>query len=272
MNITSFDGRYIFFGHNFDENPSPDNFNLHSHENFEIYYFISGKGTFWVEGNPYPLQSGDILFFNSGEAHYIDICPTAPYERVTINFTLEAIGDIIDSSHFLYAFKNREHGKNNLIKGSQFPDGFYRRCIKKMEENLHGSEQQMLANLLPLLNEICNVYKNEESNSFNHTEYLSSKIIRYINENISDAITPDSIAKNFFISRSQLYSIFKKTTSTSVWDFITIKRLSLAKEQLQSGVLPTQVYLLCGFNDYTSFFRAYKKKFGVSPKNHYKKI
>ena len=40
----------------------------------------------------------------------------------------------------------------------------------------------------------------------------------------------------------------------------------MAKEKIISGQKPTNVFGQCGFNDYSVFFRAYKKRFGLSPK------
>lgn len=272
MYITAFQSKYLWFGHNFDEKPDPDDFQLHFHDTFEIYYFISGKGTFWVEGTPYKLHVGDILIFNMGEAHYIEVSPDLPYERITINFSKELLKGNIDFENLLQSFEMRPQGKNNLFKSTQFTDSFYKRCIKKIEENANGSAEQVISNLLPLLNEIYNAYQKQQNETLNENIHISSKIIQYINDNITENITPNDIANNFFISRSQLYSLFKETTGTSVWNFITVKRLNLAKSQLKDGIHPTKVYLNCGFNDYTSFFRAYKKHFGISPKCDYKCI
>ena len=75
-----------------------------------------------------------------------------------------------------------------------------------------------------------------------------------------------------FISKSQLNRKFRNVTGSTVWEYITAKRLILAKELLVRGEKPTSVYTKCGFNDYTSFYRAYKTKFLHSPKNDYIKL
>lgn len=78
------------------------------------------------------------------------------------------------------------------------------------------------------------------------------------------------ISEKFYISKSQLNRKFKRITGSTVWEYILTKRLIFAKELLQNGEHPTTVYLKSGFKDYCSFFRAYKIKFGVSPKNDLK--
>ena len=60
-------------------------------------------------------------------------------------------------------------------------------------------------------------------------------------------------------------------TGSSMWAYIKRKRLLLAKELLTGGENPYLVYEKCGFNEYSSFYRAYKAEFGVSPKEDHKK-
>ena len=92
-------------------------------------------------------------------------------------------------------------------------------------------------------------------------------IVKYINYNLSGKLNLDIICDRFFISKSHLNRKFKKIIGTTVWEYITTKRLLLAKELLQNGIAPTNAYSQCGFKDYCTFFRAYKAKFGISPKN-----
>ena len=71
-----------------------------------------------------------------------------------------------------------------------------------------------------------------------------------------------------FISKAQLWRSFKETTGYSPWNYITLKRLIKAKQLIESGEAPTKIFSECGFSDYTTFYRAYKKHFGHSPNQH----
>jgi len=50
-----------------------------------------------------------------------------------------------------------------------------------------------------------------------------------------------------------------------IYRYITEKRLVYAHDLITKQVPPTQVMLLSGFNDYSVFYRAFKKMFGVGP-------
>ena len=99
----------------------------------------------------------------------------------------------------------------------------------------------------------------------------TAEIIEYINEHITENLKLDNICERFFISKTHLIRKFKSLTGTTVWDYILAKRLVMARVLLQSGERPYDIFLKCGFNDYCSFFKAYKAKFGVSPKQDYNK-
>ena len=95
---------------------------------------------------------------------------------------------------------------------------------------------------------------------------LVSQLIDYINKNLYEPLSLSRLSDKFFLSQSQLNRLFKKATGTSVWEYITIKRLIAARNRIRVGEHSGKVCISCGFKDYSSFYRMYKNRFGVSPK------
>lgn len=89
--------------------------------------------------------------------------------------------------------------------------------------------------------------------------------VEYINANIEKQITVEQIAKHLMISYSCLTKLFKREMNVSVYKFILSKKLVHARKKILSGENPTQVAFDCGFNDYSGFYKQYKKMFGASP-------
>ena len=58
------------------------------------------------------------------------------------------------------------------------------------------------------------------------------QIITYINENITESITIESLANKFYISNSYICRIFKAATGTTVNKYICTRRISIAKTML----------------------------------------
>ena len=91
------------------------------------------------------------------------------------------------------------------------------------------------------------------------------KVIEYINENYKRDISIDDIADNFHISRSYLMHRFKDVTGGSVHSFVIQKRLNAALTMLREGTPAMETALVCGFSDYTVFYKSFRKAFGYNP-------
>ena len=254
----------IDMGYRYDENPVPEHFKSHTHETYELYCFLDGKGIYRVEGTPYPLKAGDILIMRPAESHYIDISPDKPYTRFSINFKTELFKYIDPKGYLLSPFIDRKLGTFNLYRAENFKTDAYKLFIDNMSENSSDRRVQIITNLLPLLNEISAAFQTMSEIQIDQT--LDSRIIDYINRHISDDLSLDVICERFYISKSHLCHIFKKATAMTVGEYITAKRLVKAKQLILSGISSTKAYSECGFHDYSVFYRAFKKKYRVSPR------
>ena len=91
-------------------------------------------------------------------------------------------------------------------------------------------------------------------------------ILTYINDHLTDELTIDNIADTFFISKFYMMRQFKQETGYTIGKYISRKRLLLAKDLILSGVPSTQACFDCGYKDYSTFSRAYKRLFSESPR------
>ncbi len=250
--------------HSVEEAPQQQNFPMHAHSHFELLYFVSGDVTYMVEGNSYHPAPHDILLFDVAETHRVIVHSSSRYERIVVQFEKNLFSAIDPENTLLSAFTERKCGENNVIHPSHFKDDMWQKCIKRLAQSDDPNELDLYTYLLPLLREI-------HSNIDSHTKeveqpMLPSRVIQYINEHITEDISPSEIANRFFISRTALYKLFRDATGTSVHNYINVKRLIIAQDLLRGGESPTKVFERCGFKDYTTFFRAYKSHFAVSPK------
>jgi AraC-like DNA-binding protein len=91
-------------------------------------------------------------------------------------------------------------------------------------------------------------------------------IIDYINSHLEEELSIDSMAERHFISRYYLMHTFKKHTGYSLHNYILQKRLIRAGELVKGGMPATEASLKSGFSDYSNFVRAFKKMYGLSPR------
>ena len=100
------------------------------------------------------------------------------------------------------------------------------------------------------------------------------KAVNYINANFSQKITLDDIAQQCSISVSKLCHDFKHTYGKTVFTYILDARLNFARNFLlftpDSKI--KEVCIASGFDDDSYFCKAYKSKFGKTPKQDKEKF
>ena len=261
----SYKDKDFSLSHSLDTAPDPAQFRMHTHTTTEIYCFVKGQGIFHIEGNSYPLESGDLLIMKPSESHYIALDCSQPYERIVLNFNTEYLQQIDPEGQLLTPILNRKSGKHNLYKGYEFRAGNCFHYFESMESPIGNQRINILSALFPLLNELYGIYSSRTEDPEEGVDPLPHRIIRYINKNLSSPIRLETICQKFYISKSQLCRMFKSTTGTTVWQYITIKRLVKAQQLLHAGESATHIYAQCGFSDYSSFYRAYNKHYGYPP-------
>ena len=102
--------------------------------------------------------------------------------------------------------------------------------------------------------------------STKENEPLGARVIKYLNENISSQISLDELAKIFYVSKYYLCRAFRAYNGISIVGYLNGKRAMMAKEMIENGETAANAAFRVGFGDYSSFYRAYRKALGHSPK------
>lgn len=107
---------------------------------------------------------------------------------------------------------------------------------------------------------------NSEINVVNtKSERLIVRIINYLNENYTSQIRLEQLADKFFINKYYLQHLFKKHMGVTVMEYVTNKRILKIQCLMEEGCKISVAANMCGFNDYSSFYRAYVKHTGTKP-------
>lgn len=246
----------------------------HYHDFDKVILFLSGDVTYSVEGRKYELKPYDIVMIGAGEIHMPVIRSGTPYERIIIYI----------SSAFMEKYKNeaydlsqclRTAGENHshVLRMEQLAKSSLFAACKRLEESFQKDayanelyQQILFLEFMILLNRA--LLENDVSYLENTgSNRKTAEIIDYINENLNNEISVDILAERFYMSRSYLMHLFKAETGYSVGSYINEKRLLAAKNMIQNGMAVTDACYACGFRDYSTFSRAFKKKYMTTPKN-----
>ncbi len=249
---------------------------FHLHNRFEIYFFISGSVNYFIEKNVYSLKYGDLFVMNSHEIHKPAFIDNTPYERIVIHFD-PAIPQLFNTPDcdLLNCFLNRPKGEQNKISLNQEQIEEILRLFNRMAQiTKHTSEYSntlkltYFIELLVFINKVFNQTSQGEEHSNIPGKLIP--ILEYIDQNLEGDLSLACLEKVFFIDRSYLSRLFKKSTGSTIHEYIIYKRISLAKKLLLEGYSATETGLRCGFNDYSNFSRLFRRTVGVSLR-HYKR-
>lgn len=247
---------------------------LHHHDFYEIYFFLSGSVQYTIESRQYQLKPGDILLISPLELHQPMIqAVKEPYERVVLwvsRSCLEKLSD--ENSRLSDCFDIHSPRHTNLLRLDAVSvrrlQDLADSLIEERERKLFGWELNAKALLTRILVEL-NRRMQEAPVGFeipDESSGIIADVLRYINENFNDDISLDSLSEQFFVSKYHLSREFKRLVGTSVYRYVIQKRLIMAKQKMLSGLNPTDVYCNCGFGDYANFYRAFRAEYGISPK------
>ena len=256
---------------------------FHYHDFHKIILLLKGKAGYIIEGKTYPLQERDILFVSAGEIHRPVVEKDSPYERSIIYISPEflktisqwhAADDETDqdpegalSTCFSYAKKHS--AVMHLTKGSTHDLLFH---MDKLERTARDKgfcndlyTKALFVEFMVLLNRALLEHEVEMVHASGYDKKILP-IIKYINDHLFDDLGIDTLAEQFYLSRFHMMRKFKHDTGMSIHQYILSKRLLAARDMLKTSAPLSKICFDCGFKDYSTFSRAFKKQFDETPR------
>ena len=246
----------------------------HSHPHYEIYFFIQGHSRIIVEGLDIQPVRGDVLIYPPGIMHRnIHVDAEIPYERFYYFARREFLQSVSAADYDI---------PGTLEKMTRNDHYFYHveeaalaRLIALTDQVIDASERTYPADKLMnrnrftiLLLEALTLMSSREVAPQSDYSKGMSDLIRYINLHAREALSLDDLAGAFYASKYEILREFKKYTGISIHQYLIMRRILIAQELIRQGTKPKDASIQCGFSDYSSFYRAFKMRVGVSPEQY----
>ena len=122
--------------------------------------------------------------------------------------------------------------------------------------------------LLLMINETFLFLPDQDPEFYSHR---LQPVMAYIDSHLAEPITLDSIAQVCSLDKYYLSHLFKRETGSTIFQYILVKRIAMARELLSMGTSVAETCVQSGFGDYANFIRTFKKVTGNSP-GHFKKM
>ena len=232
-------------------------------DGYAIIHITDGEALYATEKNEYRLSAGDMLFIPKEEPLIKNHENSSAYSRQLIQFNRSSFDDIfhdipdffINNAIFIPQHSAVRHGMTYIFSN------IHEYAAAKRDE----SDFMILTYIAQLMTKI----KEFQNHNGEHGELRAKKniikITDYIDENITSPINLDSIAQYLYMDKSYICRLFKSGTGITINTYINTKKIELAKNMLSEGSSPRAVCVSCGFNDYSTFYRAFKRHTGAAP-------
>ena len=247
----------------------------HYHEFDKLVFFLGGRVTYVVEGVTYFLRPWDILLIQHNLIHRPIIDASEPYERVVIWLGREWLERRSDPGEALdTCFDTTRERGFHLLRFDAERRLHYMQRIQQLEEALCSTEfgagrmadtlcQQIL---IHVNRDLLRANTAQSETDSYRVDPKMEEVLRYILDHLGEELTVESLSKRFFISRYYLMHRFKAVTGYTVHQYISQKRLLRAGELIRAGVPVMKAAEQAGFEEYSTFLRAFRGTFHMSPR------
>ena len=246
---------------------------VHYHDFHKIILFLSGDSGYAIEGKTWRLAPRDIIFVRAGEIHRPLPALGAPYERIVIYLAPELLSRYQRDGDDLAACFSPDLCSSSVM---HLPPGKTHDLLfhmEKLERTARGHgfanalyTEMLFVEFMILLNRALLDHELGTSAAAISDEKIE-ELLTYINDHLTEPLTIDQLAAAAYVSRSYLMHRFKAATGYGVRQYVTSKRLLLARARLldEPPIPISEIARLCGFDDYLPFFRAFKAQYRMTP-------
>ena len=229
----------------------------HYHEFYEVHLVLSGEVSYWVDGNICTMHPGNLILLSPMQLHKPALTDKYSCQRIVLWLDKHYLENVLHQGALRHCFETtRLYNAPQLIEAFQL-------LLKEYQSNDYAAPLYAECIICQILIELSR--QNQKTVLSENAKPMIAEIISYVGIHYTEDLSLNEIAQHFHISKFYLSHLFKTETGTSLYHYILIKRLSLARQLIGSGHPVSQVYSLCGFKDYSVFFKAYKTEYKQAP-------
>ena len=256
---------------------------VHSHEFLELSYILNGSVEHTLDGTTEILRAGDYLIVDYGSCHSYVGSDGGRFDNIDCLFLPALLDPALEGTkslravleHYLLHFNMKTLAQNPARMIFHDGDGRVLHLIERIGEELRRREAGFAELIRCYLVEILllTMRRIDGVQSAAIGNEISAYLTAYVEEHYAEPLTLDSLAEQFFVSRSKLSKDFKTHTGTSLHQFLLDIRINRAILHIYYGTYDTvrEIAEAVGFGNSLHFYSAFKKAVGMTPLQYAKK-
>lgn len=232
----------------------------HAHPFCEIMFVSQGSGKIAVDGKEYSVKKGDIIVYNPDTVHAESTTGKNGIEIIFFGISNFKIGNM-PSDYII------EKDASPVLHTGEYEDE-YKFYFMSLESEVSSDKpyNEIISKYLARLIMIGILRLANISEAKFITNGIFTRIHNYLNKHYTEIESMDQICEDLKISKYYLSHVFKKYMGKPPMQYVTAKRIDLAKKMLQeTDMSATEIGEYCGYADHVLFFKTFKKLEGITP-------
>ncbi len=244
--------------------------NINSNAKMSFVYVKSGKILFNSENEKKIIEKDNIVLFKQFHNTQLETIPNVDAHIILFSFASSLFQPCEESLLRLF---NYDDGKNFLDLNLQKNKDIILSLLDRTQHYLKRNFQKghFVGILKMILSELCVDFDTVFPEiAKKYSKDYDAKIYDYICKHFNKNISAQQVADTFFVSKGYINNLCKRFYNMPYRQMIIDIRMWYAKGLLarETNITLKKVAELCGYKEYSAFFKAYSKTFGTPPKIH----
>lgn len=229
--------------------------------NYLLHCILDGKGIFQINGVTHTLGKGDGFLIEPNKQTFYQADAQNPWTYLWIGF---------DGTNAEGCLRAIGLGPDRLTFRCEETDRLHELVNEMLRHNTMTRQNEFLLQSL-----LCSFFaclaggislKSDRLSQTDRENLYVHKAVEFIRNNYASGITVNDVARYVALHRSYLFALFQKVLQISPQEYLTLFRLTRAKEELTLTDIPVaNIAVNCGYQDPQVFTKAFKNKFGITP-------
>ncbi|MBQ2967791.1 MAG: AraC family transcriptional regulator [Clostridia bacterium] len=252
-------------------------FKEHKHDFVEFVYILSGNYTQYVDGVPFEVQKGDLIYIGPGETHafssneevsaydiyvrpeliYNKLLSDQPTDLLALSLCREFSAEISNIAPCV-SFQGAD-----LIEIESLLNAMQNEC----NQNTPGKNLVLTGYFTVLITKFLREIRKKQMYMFDRQlQKIMPEILQYIEENYRKPLSLEELAEKSFYNPSYFSRIFKELYGKTLTEYIAEKRIMEAVKLLENTELSIEeICHAVGYGDKKHFYKMFKAKMELTP-------